>query len=327
MQQIVISLALLILAIFHDPSEAAERVRIAYSSISAAYLGIWVAHDAGFFIKEGLEDQIIFIPSATQLAQVLVAGDVDIASLGGGPVMAADLSGADLKVIGNNVNKLIFSIHAKPEVKSLEELRGKRIAVSRFGSSSDIAARAALRKVKLDPAKDVNLMQLGTMANMFGALKSGGVEASVVSPPTQFLSEKMGFKEIFSITEMDLAYPNPSMAVPGELISKKPDMIDRFMRAYVRAMQRAQSDRQSSIKTLAKYTTITDADILNRAYDFYMTKVLERAPYINMQGMQNALDDVARTVPAAKNAKPEQFVDLRFLDRIEKSGLLNELYK
>ena len=320
-------LALLLSLLCAVPALAAERLRIAYSSISAAYTGIWVAHDAGLFAKEGLEDQIIFIPSATQLAQVLVAGDVDIASLGGGPVMAASLSGADLKVIGNNVNKLIFSIHGKPDIKSLEELRGKRIAVSRFGSSSDVAARAALRKHHMDPAKDVILLQLGTMANMFGALKSGAVEASVVSPPTQFLSEKMGFKEIVSITDMNIAYPNPSMAVSGEFIRKKPDLIDRFMRAYVRAMHLARTDKERTIKTLAKYTTVSDPAILDRAYDFYMSKVLERAPYINMQGMQNALDDVARTVPAAKSAKPEQFVDLRFLDRIEKSGLLKELYK
>ena len=173
-------------------ARSAERLRIAYSSISGAYTGIWVAHDAGFFAKEGLDDQIIFIPSATQLAQVLVAGDVDVASLGGAPVMAASLSGADLKVIGNNVNKLIFSLHAKPEVKSIDELRGKRIAVSRFGSAADIAARHALRKFNLDPQKDVILMQLGTMSNMFGALKSGAVEASMVSPPTQFMSEKIG---------------------------------------------------------------------------------------------------------------------------------------
>ena len=315
------------LFLFLSSASAAERLRVAYSSISAAYTGIWVAQDAGFFTKEGLDSQIIFIGSATQLAQVLVAGDVDIASLGGGPVMAASLSGADLKVIGNNVNKLIFSIHAKPEVKSIEELRGKRIAVSRFGSSADIAARTALRKYKMDPAKDVNLMQLGTMSNMFGALKSGAVEASVVSPPTQFLSEKMGFKEIVNITEMDLAYPNPSLAVSSGFIGKKPDLIDRFMRAYVRGMHRAKTDREGTIRTLAKYTTITDAAILSKAYDFYMSKVLEPAPYINMQGMQNALDDVARTVPAAKNAKPAQFVDLRFLDRLEKSGLLKELYK
>ena len=308
-------------------SFAADRLRIAYSSISAAYTVIWVAHDAGYFVKEGLDSQIIFIGSATQLAQVLVAGDVDIASLGGGPVMAASLSGADLKVIGNNVNKLIFSLHAKPEIKSIEELRGKRIAVSRFGSSSDVAARHALRKYNLDPQKDITLMQLGTMSNMFGALKSGAVEASMVSPPTQFLSEKMGFKEVLSVTDMDLAYPNPAMAVSGDLIRKKPDVIDRFMRAYVRAIHRARTDRDFTIKTLAKYTTVTDSALLARSYDFYMSKVLERAPYINMQGMQNALDDVARTVPAAKNAKPEQFVNLRFLDRIEKSGLLKELYK
>lgn len=317
---------LLVLAIATS-AHSADRLRIAYSSISAAYLGIWTAKDAGFFAKEGLDDQLVFIPSATQLAQVLVAGEIDIASLGGGPVMAAVLGGADLKVIGNNVNKLIFAIHAKQDVKNLEDLRGKRIAVSRFGSAADIAARTALRKFNMDPTKDVQLMQLGTMSNMFGALKSGGVEASVVSPPTQFASEKMGFKEIVSITDMNLPYPNPSMAVPGDMIRKRSEVIDRFMRAYVRGMHRARVDRDGAIKTLAKYTTIPDNAILNRSYDYYMNGILERAPYVNMQGMQNALDDVARSVPAAKSAKPEQFVDMRFLDRIEKSGILKELYK
>ena len=306
---------------------AAERMRIAYSSISGAYVGIWVAHDARLFASEGLDDQLIFIPSATQLAQVTVAGDVDIASLGGGPMMAAVLSGADLKAIGNNVNKLIFSIHARPEVKSIEDLRGKRIAVSRLGSSSDVAARYALRKFNLDPQKDIVLMQLGSMSSMFGALKSGAVDASVVSPPTQFLSEKLGFKELLSITDMDYAYPNPTMVVPGELIRKRPDTIERFLRAYVRGMHRAITDREFTIKSLAKYTTVTDPALLGKTYDFYVGKVVERAPYINMTGMQNALDDLARTVPAAKNAKPEQFVDTRFLEKLEKSGLLKELYK
>src|SRR6201993_547551 len=148
---------------------AADRLRIAYSSISGAYVGIWVAHDAGFFAKEGLEDQIILIPSATQLAQVTVAGDVDVSSLGGGPTIAASLSGADLKVFGNNVNKMIFSLHTKQEVKSVDELRGKRIGVSRFGSSSDVSARYALRKYNLDPQRDVILLQLGSMSNMFSA--------------------------------------------------------------------------------------------------------------------------------------------------------------
>ena len=306
---------------------AADRMRIAYSSISGAYVGIWVAHDAGLFAKEGLDDQMILIPSATQLAQVTVAGDVDIASLGGGPMMAAVLSGADLKVIGNNVNKMIFSIHTKPEVKNVEELRGKRIGVTRFGSSSDVSARYALRKYNLDPQKDVILLQLGSMSSIFGALRSGAIEGALVSPPTQFLSEKIGFKELVSITDMDFAYPNPAMAVPGDLIRKRPDLLDRFMRAYVRGVHRARNDREFTIKSLAKYTTVTDAVLLGKTYDFYVGKVVERAPYVNMAGMQNALDDLARTILAAKTAKLEQFVDLRFLDKLEKSGLLNELYK
>jgi len=111
------------------------------------------------------------------------------------------------------------------------------------------------------------------------------------------------------------------------LIRKKPDLVDRFLRAYVRAINHAKNNRDSTIKTLAKYTTVTDPVLLAKTYDFYMNKVLERAPYVNMQGMQNALDDLARTLLAAKSAKPEQFVDFRFLDRIEKSGLLKELYK
>jgi ABC-type nitrate/sulfonate/bicarbonate transport system substrate-binding protein len=158
-------------------------------------------------------------------------------------------------------------------------------------------------------------------------LKSGAVEGSMVSPPTQFLSEKMGFKELLSVTDMDYAYPNPAMVTSGEIIRRKPDLIDRFMRAYVRGIHRARTNREATIKTLARYTTVTDTVLLGKTYDFYMNKVVERAPYINMAGMQNALDDLARTIPAAKGAKPEQFVDMRFLDKLEKSGLLNELYK
>ncbi len=306
---------------------AADRMRIGYSSISGAYVGIWVAHDAGFFAKEGLDDQIILIPNSTQLAQVIVAGEVDVASLGGAAAFAAALSGADLKVIGNNVNKLIFSMYTRPDIKRVEDLKGKKIGITRFGTSADISARFALRKYNLDPQKDVILLQMGAMSSIAGALKAGNIDAGMVSPPTLFLVEKLGFKELVSVTDMDLAFPNPAMVVPGDLIRKKPDSIDRFMRAYVRGMHRARTDREFTIKSYAKYTTVQDTAMLQRAYDLYVGKIVEKAPYINMVGMQNALDEVAKTIPAAKSAKPEQFVDLRFLDKLEKSGLLNDLYK
>jgi len=306
---------------------AADRVRIGYSSISGAYTPIWVAHDAGYFVKEGLQDDIILIPSGTQLAQVTVAGEIDIGSLNGSSAIAAALQGADLKIIGNSGNKMVFSLFVRPEIKSVEQLKGKKIGVTRFGSAPDISVRYALRKYNINPDKDLTLIQLGFMATVAGGLQGGSIEGGVVSPPTQFAVEKAGFKELINITDMDFAFPNPALVAVGSIIRSKPDVINRFMRAYVRGMHRARTDPAFTYKSMAKYTKIEDAAVLKKAYEFYMSKVLEKAPYINMVGVQNVLDDLVKTVPAAKNAKPEQFVDMHFLDTLEKGGLLKELYQ
>ncbi len=326
MKRLILNTALLVLLVASF-SWGAERIRIGYSSISGAYIGLWVAHDAGLFVKEGLNDQMILIPSGSQLAQVTVAGEVDIGSLNGSSTMAAALKGADIKIIGNNVNKMIFSIYAKPEIKTVEGLKGRKIGISRFGSSTDISARYALRKHNIDPQKDVTILQMGAMSSIMGGLQGGSIDAGLVSPPTQFLVDKLGFREIVNITDMDLAFPNPSLVAQGGILRNKPDVIDRFMRAYARGIHRARADRELTLKSLAKYTKVEDPFLLQKAYELYVGKVLEKAPYINMVGMQNALDDLARTVPAAKGAKPEQFIDFRFLDNLEKGGLLKELYR
>ena len=319
----VLGLALLLVA----PSGAAERIRIGYSSISGSYLGLWVAHDAGLFAKEGLEDQLILVPSGSQLAQVVIAGEVDMAAVNGSSAMAAALQGADLKIIGNATNRLIFSIYVRSEIKSVEALKGKKIGVTRFGSATDISARYALRKHNLDPQKDVNILQMGAMSSIMGGLQGGSIDAGVVSPPTLFAVDKLGFRELINITDMDIAFPNPSLVVQGDIMKRKPELADRFMRAYARAIQRARSDREFTFRSIARYTKLEDGAVLQKAYDLYVGKVLEKAPYINMVGMKNALDDLAKTVAAAKTAKPEQFIDMTYLDRLERSGLLKELYR
>jgi ABC-type nitrate/sulfonate/bicarbonate transport system substrate-binding protein len=317
---------LLIVLLWSDSLGAADRVRIGYSSISGAYIPIWVAHDGGYFTKEGLEDQIVLIPSGTQLAQVTVAGEIDIGSLNGSSAIAAALQGVDLKIIGNSGNKMIFSLYVRPEIKTVEALRGKKIGITRFGSAPDISVRYALKKFNINPEKDLTLIQLGFMATVAAGLQGGSIDGGVVSPPTQFAIDKAGFRELINITDMDFAFPNPALVAVGSIIKNKPDVINRFIRAYVRGIHRARSDRELTYKSMAKYTKIQDADVLRRAYDLYTQKVLERTPSINMGGLQNALEDLAKTVPAARTAKPEQFVDTRFLDNLEKSGLLKELY-
>lgn len=315
-------LSLLLISI----SWSAERIRIGYSSISGSYIGIWVAHDAGLFTKEGLEDQIILIPSGSQLAQVTVAGEVEVGSFNGSSAMAAALGGADIKIIGNTVNKMIFSIYAKPDIKTIDGLKGKKLGVTRFGSSTDISARYALRKHRLQPEKDVTILQMGSVSSIMGGLQGGSIDAGVVSPPTLFAVDKLGFKELINITDMDLAFPNPSLIVQGGILKNRPEIVDRFMRAYVRGIHRARTDKALTMKSIGRYSKIEDPVFLQKAYDLYIGKVLEKAPYINMTGMQNALDDLGKTLPAAKEAKAEMFIDGRFLDKLEKSGLLKELY-
>lgn len=326
MKGVLLGAALWIL-LLASVSWGADKILIGYSSISGSYLALWVAHDAGLFAREGLEDQIILIPSGSQLAQVVVAGEVDIAALNGSSAMAAALQGADIKVVGNTTNKLIFSVYVRPEIKTVEALRGKKIGVSRFGSATDISARYALRKHNLDPQKDVTIVQMGAMSSIMGGLQGGSIDAGLVSPPTLFAIDKLGFKELINVTDMDLAFPNPSLVVQGGIIRRKPDLVDKFMRTYARGVHRARTDRELTFKSIAKYTRVEDPVSLQKAYDLYVGKVLEKAPYINMVGMQNALDDLAKTVPAAKTAKPEQFIDLRFLDNLEKGDLLKELYR
>jgi ABC-type nitrate/sulfonate/bicarbonate transport system substrate-binding protein len=323
MKRVLFSIVILLWA---NSLGAAEKIRIGYSSISGAYIPIWVAHDGGYFTKENLEDQIILIPSGTQLAQVTVAGEIDVGSMNGSSAMAAALQGADLKIIGSSANKMIYSLYVRPEIKSVEALKGKKIGITRFGSAPDISVRYALRKYNINPEKDLTLIQLGFMATVAAGLQGGSIDGGVVSPPTQFAVDKAGFRELINITDMDFAFPNPALIAVGSIIKSKPDVINRFVRAYTRGTHRARADREFTYKSMAKYTKIQDADVLRRAYDFYIGKVLEKAPYINMVGLQNALDDLAKTVPAAKSAKPEQFVDHRFLDNLEKSGLMKELY-
>ena len=319
--------AILLSFVLVSVSWSAERIRIGYSSVSGSYIGIWVAHDAGLFAREGLEDQIILIPSGSQLAQVTVAGEVEVGSFNGSSAMAAALNGADIKIIGNAVNKMIFSIYAKPDIKTIEGLKGKRLGVTRFGSSTDISARYALRKHKIQPEKEVTILQMGSITSIMGGLQGGSIDAGVVSPPTLFAVDKLGFKELINITDMDLAFPNPSLIVQGGILKNRPEIVDKFMRAYARGIHRARTDKALTLKSIARYSKIEDPVFLQKAYDLYVGKVLEKAPYVNMVGMQNALDDLGKTVPAAKEAKPEQFIDTRFLDNLEKSGLLKELYR
>lgn len=295
-----------------ESAVAQGKFRIGYGSTSANYAPLWVAKEAGIFEENGLNVELIFIPSGTLLTQALLSGDVDIGFPNGGQVIAAAAKGAELTIIGIGVTKMIFSLMVPPRIRGVSDLKGKRIGVTRFGSSTDVSARYALRKYGLDPEREVTILQMGSVPNILAGLQSGSLEAGVLSPPTHWRAEKIGFRELINITDLNIAYPNPAIAASKRTVKEKEDSVKKFARAYVLGMERARSDKAHAKRVLAKYTLIKDEDIIEKVYEFYVHKVLEPVPRISLEALRGAVEEQSRHNPRIRDMPLSAFYDDRF---------------
>jgi ABC-type nitrate/sulfonate/bicarbonate transport system substrate-binding protein len=303
---------------------AAERVRIAYSSISGAMGPLWVAHDLGLFSRQGLDVQLLYIGGGSVVTQALIGGDVQFVRLGASAVMQASLRGADLKMIGNTINRLVFSLMAKPEIKSPEDLKGKKIGLTRLGGSTDFALDLALKKWNLRRGPDVAVLQTGGMPQLLGAITAGSVDAGVISPPTNLTAAKMGLKELVDFGDLPIQYPNSPLATTQAFLDKNRDVALRVARAYAEGIHRVKTDREATLKIYAKYTKVQDADILAELYRIYGVKHLERIPYVKPEAVEEVLRSEVKTSAAAKAA---DFIDNSLVADLEREGLFRKLYK
>lgn len=308
--ELILGIALVFLC---PPYAAAQTtLNVGYSSTSANYAALWVAKDGGIFDREEIKVEPIFIPSGTLLTQALLSGDVHVGFPNGGQVIAATARGADLTIIGMAVGKMIFSLMAPAKIRSAAELKGKKIGVTRFGSATDVSLHAALKKSGLNPEKDVVILQMGSIPNIMAALQNGSLEAGVLSPPTHWQAEKLGYKELINITDLNIAYPNPSIATSKRMLKEKEDLIRRFMRGYVRGIDRVKSDKPFTKKVLAKYTLIRDDEIMEKVYDFY-AKVIEPGGRITNEALRGAVEEQSQANPKIREMPLTTFYDDRFV--------------
>ena len=297
------------------PATAAAQatLTIGYSSTSANYAALWVAKDGGIFDREEIKAELIFIPSGTLLTQALLSGDVHVGFPNGGQVIAAIAKGADLTMIGVSVSKMIFSLMAPSKVRAAAELKGKKIGVTRFGSATDVSVRYALRKHGLNPDKEVVILQMGSVPNIMAALQNGSIDAGVLSPPTHWQVEKLGFRELISITDLNIAYPNPSITTSKRIIREKEALIKKFMRAYISGLERVRADKAFTKKVLAKYTLIQDAEIIDKVYELYANKVLEPTPRLSADALRGAVEEQSQSNPKIREMPASAFYDDRFV--------------
>jgi ABC-type nitrate/sulfonate/bicarbonate transport system substrate-binding protein len=318
-------LALLTMFFLHGvaAAQAPTRVMSGYAAVSGPHAVLWVAREAGLFQKNGLRAEIAYIRSGSTMAQTLVAGEIQIAQMGGPAILAAGAAGMDVTFVAVALNTTPIVIMGT--VAKMEDLKGKAIGITRFGSNTDISARYAIRKFGLQPEKDVGLVQLEDYPGIMGGIASGRIAAGALADPFTDAAKKLGYKEIADIATLGLEFPFVGLAAKKSYIRENADTVQRFLRAYTEAIAIYKNNRDVAMKVTSKYAGIKDPATLASTVDFYAPK-LQRVPYPTVGGVRFILEQVAVRDPRAKNYNPETFMDLRFVKQLDESGFIKGLY-
>jgi ABC-type nitrate/sulfonate/bicarbonate transport system substrate-binding protein len=297
----------------------AAPLRISYSAISGAMSSLFVAQEGGYFKREGLDTELLYIGGGSLLIQSMLSGDVPFAYGPSVPVINASLRGADLVLIGNTGNALVFSIMSRPEIKQPAQLRGKKVGVTRLGGSTDWALDLALKPWGLERGRDLTVIQTGGMPEGLAALISGALDAVVLSPPSNFRAAKAGMHELTDVGQLGVVFPNTPLSTTRSFVKSNRDTVLRFLRGFSQGLNRLRTDKDFSMKVLAKYTKVTDTETLAQLHQTYGVRYSgDRIPYVRAEGV----DEILKRTPGkeAREAKAGEFIDNSMLKELEQSG-------
>ena len=305
---------------------SADSPIVGVSGPSVNMIYSFLARDVGLWQKYGLDPQVVLFEAGSILAQAMLAGDVKISVSSGPAVIAARSQGADTIIVAACVNTLPYSLVSAKGITKWDQLKGKKIGISRFGSGTDTAIRLVLKKFSLDPAKDVTILQFGTQPARIQAMAAGSLDATLVSPPLDLAAKKQGYNILVNLVELGIPYPQQVIETTDRFARENPHTVKHFLKGFIEAGRYAATHKDETIKIITKYLKTTDPEVLEATYQSYL-QVHDPSAYPNMEGVRNAIDEVAQRVPAAKGKKPEEFVNLRFLKELEKEGFFKQLNK
>ena len=305
---------------------AADKINTSYISVSPGSSSIiWVAKDARIFEKYGLDATIIFISGSVRGIQAILAGEIPIGEGGGPGLASARLAGADVVAIAGNVNVLPYYLVAQPSIKRPEDLRGKIGGNHIAGTTAEFALRVGLKKLGLDPLKDVQLRAIGGTMDRMIALQKGIVNFTVATEPGKAMAEKLGFPTIVDLAALQIPFPQNGVYTSTRFIREHPDIVRRYMRAYVEAIHFYKTHKEEAIKISQKYSRLDDRKAQEETWEWH-TRYIPNAPYPPVDGYQLILQDMAEKNPKAAQANAKDYVDLRFVKELEDSGFIKSLY-
>jgi NitT/TauT family transport system substrate-binding protein len=306
-------------------SAQTKKIPVAYSAISATQAGFYLTKEMGIFEKNGLTVDMIYVAGGTRIAQALIAGEFPVA-LAGGAIVNANLAGGDIAVVGGVVNVPSFYVYVVPSIKKPEDLRGKALGITTYGSSTDFTLRYLVRKWGLEPDRDVKIIQAGGQPEILAGIQAGALQGGNLSSPGDFKARKLGFTMLADFKNVGLDYPTVSLVSTRSYIKKDPATVKRFITSYSEGVHRLFTDKELGMKIIAKYTRTQDRDVLESSYA-YATNFIEKTPRLPIKGLETILEQLAAANPKAKQVKAEDFVDATFYNELDKSGFFKNLWR
>jgi NitT/TauT family transport system substrate-binding protein len=307
-------------------SKTLSKVVVGYGSTDGGVAVLGFAKETKLFEKHGLDVVLVGMGTGSVSLRALIAKDLGISSLSGSGLVQAALQGADTVLIAALINGFVFKVFAAPEISSPMQLKGKKLGVSRYGATSDFAVRLALKKWGLNPDRDVNILQIGTSQDTVRAMQTKMLDAGVMSGTSSLIARKAGFRELADLADLGLHYPTSAIGTTKSYLQKNEAVVKEFMLAYIEAIHDFKRNKEAALAVLKKYTRSDDREVLEDSYSNAASKYLA-LPIPTIEGIRTILTELSGTVPAAKNADPEQFVSTKIAREIEASGFVKRLYE
>jgi NitT/TauT family transport system substrate-binding protein len=297
-----------------------QSFRISYGGTSGYNVPIWVTAEAGLFKKHGLQGELILFSGDSQSMQAILANETQVANSSGSAPINAKIQGADAVIIATSYDLIPYAFVVNKDIRTPADLKGKRIAISRFGGITELAVKLAVEKFGLSP-KDVTIIQAGPDAQRIPAVASGAVAASVLAPPGLFAATAQGLRVLADLGDLGAKYPTSSFFVMRPYLERHRGNIKQFLMALIEGLHIYVNDKNFSMRVMQKYTKLNDPEIASKTQDYYYKKTL-LVPLNDPAAIKNAM-------PADVGAgrKPEEFYDNSIIQEISKEGFVESLKK
>jgi NitT/TauT family transport system substrate-binding protein len=302
-----------------------EKIRVGQGSVSLQSGLMHIGKDRGLFAKYGLAPEVIYIPGGSTNIHVLISGNLDLSQLSGAPGVAANLEGADIVYFAGLLDKLNYQLITRPEIKSIEQLKGKKFGVSRYGSSADFGMRAMLKRLGVDPVKEATILQIGDEPARVAAIKSGNIDGTVATAPFNIEAERLKLNVLADSVKMDIPFFNTGLLGSRRFLEKQEAKVLNFLRAYLEAIKVLKSERDYSIKALSQFTRVQNLKAIAEGYDYFV-KQLEPVPYPSVEAMQAVVAQIAETNAKARGVDAKSYVDAGYLKRLEDEGFVKKIW-